>query len=93
MPPILETSDARLKGDLVGSIPHLRAFAISLSGNADRADDLVQETLVKAWLHLGSFAEGSNLERGFSRSCETRTFRNIASGDAKFRILTECSPT
>jgi RNA polymerase sigma-70 factor, ECF subfamily len=61
MPPIPETSDAQLKCDLIGSIPHLRAFAISLSGNADRADDLVQETLVKAWLHLGSFAEGSNL--------------------------------
>ena len=61
MPPIQETSDARLKRDLVGSIPHLRAFAISLSGNADRADDLVQETLVKAWSHLGSFSEGSNL--------------------------------
>ena len=62
MPPVPETSNAQLKCDLVGSIPHLRAFAISLSGNADRADDLVQETLVKAWRKLGSFAEGSNLK-------------------------------
>ncbi len=49
------------KADLVSAIPKLRAFAVSLCGNADRADDLVQETLVKAWGSLGSFAEGTNL--------------------------------
>src|ERR1019366_1047979 len=42
-------------------IPNLRAFAMSLCGNPDRADDLVQETLVKAWGNLDSFVEGSNL--------------------------------
>jgi RNA polymerase sigma-70 factor, ECF subfamily len=50
-----------LKADLVAAIPSLRAFAVSLSGNADRADDLVQETLVKAWSGLASFEEGTNL--------------------------------
>jgi RNA polymerase sigma-70 factor, ECF subfamily len=34
---------------------------MSLSGNMDRADDLVQETLMKAWSNLGSFTEGSNM--------------------------------
>jgi RNA polymerase sigma-70 factor (ECF subfamily) len=32
-----------------------------LCGNPDRADDLVQETLVKSWSSLGSFQEGTNL--------------------------------
>jgi RNA polymerase sigma-70 factor (ECF subfamily) len=50
-----------LKADLIAAIPSLRAFAVSLCGNVDRADDLVQETLVKAWGSLGSFAEGTNL--------------------------------
>ena len=36
------------KVDLIASIPSLRAFAVSICGNSDRADDLVQETLVKA---------------------------------------------
>ncbi|TIP10353.1 MAG: RNA polymerase subunit sigma, partial [Mesorhizobium sp.] len=31
------------KTDLLGSIPSLRAFAVSLTQNADKADDLVQE--------------------------------------------------
>lgn len=49
------------KADLVAAIPALRAFAVSLCGNPDRADDLVQETLVKAWTGLDSFVEGTNL--------------------------------
>ncbi len=52
---------AQIKADLISVIPNLRAFAVSLSGNPDRADDLVQETLVKAWSNMGSFVEGTNL--------------------------------
>ena len=50
-----------MRGALVAAIPNLRAFAISLCGNADRADDLVQETLMKAWSNIGSFTEGTNM--------------------------------
>jgi RNA polymerase sigma-70 factor, ECF subfamily len=50
-----------LKDDLVRAIPSLRAFALSLCGSGERADDLVQETLMKAWANLGSFVEGTNL--------------------------------
>jgi|SRR5690606_14844737 RNA polymerase sigma-70 factor (ECF subfamily) len=49
------------RGDLLEAIPSLRAFAISLCRNADRADDLVQETLVKAWDKQDSFRPGTNL--------------------------------
>ena len=34
---------------------------MSLCGDIERADDLVQETLLKAWDHLESFQEGTNL--------------------------------
>lgn len=47
---------------LVEAIPNLRAFAISLCGDIDRADDLVQETLVKAWNKLDSFEPGTNFK-------------------------------
>src|SRR5690349_16367119 len=50
------------KDDLLGAIPSLRAFAVSLSQNADRADDLVQETLVKAWDKHMSFQPGTNMK-------------------------------
>ena len=53
---------AEMQDELGKLVPNLRAFARSLSGSADQADDLVQETLVKAWKHRDSFAPGSNLK-------------------------------
>ena len=52
---------SRITADLLAVIPNLRAFGVSLCGNVDHADDLVQETLVKAWSNIGSFSEGTNL--------------------------------
>ena len=49
------------KAEMLAAIPRLRAFALSLSGNSDRADDLVQQTLVNAWANLRSFEPGSNM--------------------------------
>ena len=57
-----KAQDSPLRDDLVAAIPNMRAFAISLCGNRDRADDLVQEALVKAWNHLDSFEQGTNLK-------------------------------
>ena len=57
----MSSPSSGIKAELLAAIPSLRAFAMSLSGNIDRADDLVQETLVKAWSNLGSFTEGTNM--------------------------------
>ena len=46
---------------LMKALPSLRAFAISLSGRAERADDLVQDTLMRAWANAESFQPGTNL--------------------------------
>jgi RNA polymerase sigma-70 factor (ECF subfamily) len=54
------TSD--FKTELLALIPFLRAFARSLTGNQDAADDLAQETLVKAWQSRSTFAPGTNLK-------------------------------
>ncbi len=50
-----------VRDELLKQIPSLRAFAVSLCGQVDKADDLVQEALVKAWSNLGSFTEGTNM--------------------------------
>ena len=50
------------KSGLLDAIPNLRAFSVSLTHNTDRADDLVQETLVKAWDKHASFQPGTNLK-------------------------------
>ena len=54
--------DAQFKHDLLDLIPFLRAFARSLCGNQETADDLAQETLVKAWQARDMFAPGTNLK-------------------------------
>jgi RNA polymerase sigma-70 factor (ECF subfamily) len=56
------TESTGFKSDLLGTIPSLRAFAVSLTHNTDKADDLVQETLVKAWDKQASFQVGTNLK-------------------------------
>ena len=50
-----------LKEAKLAAVPSLRAFAISLSGNIDRADDLVQETLLRALANINSFEPGTNM--------------------------------
>ena len=42
--------------------PHLRAFARTLSGSADNADDLAQTTLLKAWAARSSYRAGTNFK-------------------------------
>src|ERR1700751_5590509 len=51
----------QVKEAMLGAVPSLRAFAISLSGNVDRADDLVQETLLRAIANIDSFQPGTNM--------------------------------
>lgn len=54
-------SDPEFKQQLAIVIPHLRAFGRSLSGSRDLADDLVQETLLKAWAARKRFQAGTNM--------------------------------
>lgn len=50
-----------LQQALLASIPALRASAVSLCGQPDQADDLVQQALVKAWDHMETFEPGTNM--------------------------------
>jgi RNA polymerase sigma-70 factor, ECF subfamily len=53
--------DPAIRDQVLATVPSLRAFAISLCGNIDRGDDLVQETLLRALTHIDSFKPGTNL--------------------------------
>ena len=47
--------------ELVAAIPRLRRYARVLTGDANRADDLVQDTLARAWEKRRLWRTGSDL--------------------------------
>ena len=54
-------SDTLPDPDLVAALPRLRRYARVLTGDVNRADDLVQDTLARAWAKRGLWHAGSDL--------------------------------
>src|SRR5271169_3987221 len=54
-------SDPAIRDQVLATVPALRAFAISLCGSIDRADDLVQESLLRALTRIDTFEPGTNM--------------------------------
>ncbi|MEL7281215.1 MAG: RNA polymerase sigma factor [Pseudomonadota bacterium] len=61
----------QFKKDLVGLVPRLRRFALSLTGNQADADDLVQSACVKALKHEAQFRPGSRMDSWMYRIVQT----------------------
>ncbi|GEP09286.1 sigma-70 family RNA polymerase sigma factor [Methylobacterium gnaphalii] len=57
-----EVDSHAFRDGLLDALPGLRAFALSLAGGPAQADDLVQDTLLKAWQSQSSFRPGTNLK-------------------------------
>lgn len=49
------------RDEIVEHLPALRAFALSLTRNGSLADDMVQDSLVKAWTKIDQFQPGTNM--------------------------------
>jgi RNA polymerase sigma-70 factor (ECF subfamily) len=86
--------------DVVALIPALRAFAWSLSHNSADADDLVQDTLIKAWTHREKFEPGTNLRawlftilRNTYYTNAVRRRREVSDEDGKHAATLSSSPT
>ena len=60
--PTSPETDEAFKRELVGLIPHLRAFARTLAGDPAAADDLAQDAMMKAWDARASFQMGTNMK-------------------------------
>ncbi|MET0588236.1 MAG: sigma-70 family RNA polymerase sigma factor [Novosphingobium sp.] len=54
--------EGEFKHALATVAPHLRAFGRALCGSADRADDLAQETMLKAWAARDRYRAGTNFK-------------------------------
>jgi RNA polymerase sigma-70 factor (ECF subfamily) len=49
------------KDELITHLPALRAFALSLTRNRATADDMMQDTVLKAWSNMDKFQPGTNM--------------------------------
>jgi RNA polymerase sigma-70 factor (ECF subfamily) len=91
--------DPSMRDQVLAAVPSLRAFAISLSGNVDRADDLVQETLVRALANIASFQPGTNMSawlftilRNLFRSEYRKRRREVEDGDGSYADTLKSQP-
>ena len=85
---------------MLAAVPSLRAFAISLCGNVDRADDLVQEALLRAWANLSSFEPGTNMSawlftilRNLFRSDYRKRRREVEDADGNYAKTLKTQPS
>jgi RNA polymerase sigma-70 factor (ECF subfamily) len=84
---------------MLAAIPSLRAFAMSLSGNADRADDLVQETVMRAMANINTFTPGTNMSawlftilRNLFRSQYRKRRREVEDADGSYQASLKLPP-
>ena len=91
--------DPELRDTILAAVPSLRAFAISLSGNVDRADDLVQETLLRALANIDSFQPGTNMSawlftilRNLFRSEYRKRRREVEDSDGSYAETLKSQP-
>jgi RNA polymerase sigma-70 factor (ECF subfamily) len=80
-----------LREALLEVVPSLRAFAMSLCGNVDRANDLVQETLLRAIANINLFEPGTNMSawlftilRNLFRSEYRKRRREVEDSDGRY---------
>jgi RNA polymerase sigma-70 factor, ECF subfamily len=93
------TLDPSVRDAVLAAVPSLRAFAISLCGNVDRADDLVQETLLRALANIDSFEPGSNMPawlftilRNLFRSEYRKRRREVEDADGTYAAALRTAP-
>ena len=94
-----EPVDQAFLDELMGSLKPLRAFAISLTHDIPRAEDLVQETVLRAISKQERFEAGTNLPawlmtilRNLFYSGRRRTQREVEDAEGVHAATMICDP-
>jgi RNA polymerase sigma-70 factor (ECF subfamily) len=92
-------ADPSVREAMLAAVPALRAFAMSLCGKLDRADDLVQETLLRALTNIDTFEPGTNMSawlftilRNLFRSEYRKRRREVEDGEGRFSATLKSQP-
>lgn len=94
------TSDSEFGAQLAEQAPTVRAFARTLARDVARADDLAQETLLKAWANREKFEPGSNLRawlftilRNSFYSSYRKSRREVADPEGEYQAKMATKPS
>src|SRR5215218_10246342 len=89
----------QFQDDLLTVLPNLRAFAISLTSDVEKADDLLHDTVVRALTHSDKFAPGTNLQawmftilRNQFHSNYRKRWREVEDADGQFAAKLATAP-
>lgn len=92
-------TSAEPRDELVTHLPALRAFALSLTRNSATADDMVQDTVVKAWTNIDKFETGTNMRawlftilRNTYYSSRRKLSREVADIDGAYSATLSVKP-
>jgi RNA polymerase sigma-70 factor (ECF subfamily) len=94
-----ELIDQTFIADVIANVTSLRAFAISLTRDALQAEDLVQETVLRAISKQEQFMAGTNLQawlftilRNQFFSDHRKSLREVEDGDGSYAATMICMP-
>jgi RNA polymerase sigma-70 factor (ECF subfamily) len=88
-----------LRDEILATLPSLRAFALSLVHDRNRADDLVQDTILRAWRAIDRFERGTNLHawlftilRNLYHSEHRKQVREVDDPDGTYAATLKTAP-
>jgi RNA polymerase sigma-70 factor, ECF subfamily len=84
---------ALFQDTLVEHLPSLRAFALRLSGNRAMADDLVQETAIRALCNIDRFVPGTNMKAWLCTILRNQFYNEMRSRSAMAAYAAIPQPT
>lgn len=87
--PTFDQMSSEMRLALLEAVPHLRAFARSLTRNRDQADDLVNDTIVRAIAASNQFTPGTNFRAWVFTILRNLFYNQGRRGKARFSSLDE----
>jgi RNA polymerase sigma-70 factor (ECF subfamily) len=72
-----EEPEAKLRKELIETLPFLRSFALSLTNDWDKSQDIVQETLLRAIKNIHKFQPGTDMKAWLSTILRNEFLRYV----------------
>jgi len=88
----MSAAQSAIRDEMVALLPRLRRYALSLTGKAADADDLVQDTIVRALRSIDQWQPGTQLDRWMFRITKNLWLDNMRAGQVRRRAASEAAP-